>query len=138
MPYNRDEVIAIVSDFYTCLTTHLHFYPSELKTPPAAGWPQISPDRFDNVRKSDIVVDLVRHLPYLPGGNDAEKWIYDHTVCADYTDETVKLDVELSIQEIAEDCPWKKSKDPSRQEHIVVLGMREVVSPRCFSHLCFC
>lgn len=138
MPYNRDEVIASVTDFYKFLTTHLHFYPSELKTPPPVGWPQINPDRFDYVRKSDTVMDLVRHLPYLPGGNDAEKWIYDHTVCADYTDETVKLDVELSIQEIAEDCPWDISKDPTRLEHIVVLGMREVVSHRYLSHLWFC
>jgi hypothetical protein len=37
MPYNRDEVVASVTEFYTFLTTHLHFYPSELKTPPPAG-----------------------------------------------------------------------------------------------------
>jgi hypothetical protein len=37
MPYNRDEVIASVTEFYTFLTTHVYFDPSELKTPPPAG-----------------------------------------------------------------------------------------------------
>jgi hypothetical protein len=37
MPYDRDEVVASVTDFYIFLTTYLHFQPSELKTLPPAG-----------------------------------------------------------------------------------------------------
>lgn len=127
MPYNRDEVIASVTEFYVFLTTHLHFYPSELKTPPPAGWPQITSSRFAVQRKSETVIDLLRHLPYLPGGNDADRFIHDLTVCADYTIESVGLDNELSIPEIAEHCPWDKLKDLSRREHIVTLGFPKTV-----------
>jgi hypothetical protein len=122
MPYNRDEVVASVTEFYTFLTTHLHFYPSELKTPPLAGWEQISSPYFPRQRKSDTVIDLLHHLPYLPGGNRQEKWIYDNTVCADYTDTSIELGVELSVTEVAESCPWEKLQDPA--ERIILSHLR--------------
>jgi hypothetical protein len=128
MPYNHDEVVASMTEFYNFLTTHLHFNPSELKTPPPAGWAHISPPLFPHQSKSNTVIDLLHHLPYLPGGNTQEKWIYDHTVCADYTDKRIELGVELSVEEVAESCPWEKLQDPSRQEHIVALGTPETVS----------
>jgi hypothetical protein len=136
MPYNRDEVIASVTEFYDFLTTHLHFYPSELKTPPPTGWPQITPPRVDRQRKSDTAVDLFHHLPYLPGGNAQEKWIYIQTICADYTDKTVEQGVEMDLTEYIGDCPWEKLKDPSRVEHIVALGVPEVVSSHISQDYC--
>jgi hypothetical protein len=128
MPYDRDEVVASVTEFYTFLTTHLHFHPSELKTPPPTGWPKITPHNSDDKRKSNTAIDLLRHLPYLPGGNGQEKWIYDHTICADYTDKTVEQGIELDVAAVVENCPWEKLQDSSRTEHIVSLGMPEVVS----------
>jgi hypothetical protein len=130
MPYNRDEVIASVTKFYTFLTTHLHFDPSELKNPPPDGWTQITSTRFTDQHKSDTVIDLLQHLPYLPGGNDAEKFIYDLTVCADYTIESVPVDNELDVPEIVEECPREKLKDLSRREHIVSLGFPKTVRLR--------
>jgi hypothetical protein len=132
MPYKRDEVVASVTEFYTFLTTHLHFYPSELKTPPPTGWPKITSHNSDDKRKSDTVIDLLRHLPYLPSGNEQEKWIYDHTICADYTNERVEQGIELDVPEVVENCPWDKLQDSSRTEHIVSLGTPEVVSHHCF------
>ena len=64
MPYNRDEAVASVTNFYSFLTTHPHFRPSELKTPPPTGWPQITASRFAFLGKSDKIIDLFRHLPY--------------------------------------------------------------------------
>jgi hypothetical protein len=122
MPYNRDEVVASVTEFYTFLTTHLHFYPSELKTPPPTGWAKITPHNSDEKRKSDTVIDLLRLLPYLPSGNGQEKWIYDTTICADYTNETVKQDIELDIPEVVENCPWEKLQDSSRVEAHCLAG----------------
>ena len=127
MPYNRDEVITSVTEFYAFLTIHLHFYPSELKTPPPDGWPQIDFSRFSYQRKSDSVIDLLQHLPYLPGGNDADKFIYDLTVCADFTIDSVEVDTEFSIPVYVESCPREKIRDPARQEHIVSLAFPETV-----------
>ena len=117
-----------MTEFYNFLTTQLHFYPSELKTSPPAGWPQITPPSTDRQRKSDTTIDLLRHLPYLPGGNGQEKWVYDHTICADYTDKTVEQGIELELLGIVEDCPWEKLKDSSRTEHIVSLATPNIVS----------
>lgn len=134
MPYDRDQVVASVTDFYVFLTTYLHFQPSGLKIPPPTGWPQITQARFAFLGKSDKVIDLLQHLPYLPRGED-DKEIYDHTVCVDYTHEIVdekQDEPELCItqffepeDELLENCPYDKFKEA--REHIVVLGMPEVV-----------
>lgn len=102
MPYNRDEVIASVTEFHNFLKTRLHFYPSELKTPPPAEWPQITPPSTDRQRKPDTAIELPRRLPYLLGGNAQDQWIYDHTICADYTDKTVDVGVELDLKEFVD------------------------------------
>jgi hypothetical protein len=123
MPYNRDEIIVRVTVFYNFLTTQLHFYSSELKTPPPSGGPQITPERFAFPQKSDTVINFLHHLPYLPGGNEAEKWIYDHTSCLDYTEVTTEGGARFACPEYEEACPWEKQKDASRQKHIFMLGM---------------
>lgn len=135
MPYDRDKVVASVTDFYSFLTTYLHFQPSELKTPPPSGWPQINQTRFAFLGKSDKVVDLLQHLPYLTRGEE-DKHIYDHTVCVDYTDECVDRKEKhpgLYIthlfeptDELKENCEWPKFRE--RHEHVAVLGLPEVVS----------
>lgn len=136
MPYDHSQVITSITAFYTFLTTHLHFHPSELKTPPPTGWPQINQTRFAFLNKSDKVIELLRHLPYLPCGQ-AEKHIYHHTVCADYTHECVDrkqkcprlstTDYFEPTYEWEEDCGgWEKWKE--RKEHVAVLGVPEVVS----------
>jgi hypothetical protein len=61
MPYDRDEVIASVTDFYNFLITHLHFEPSDLKTPSPTGWPKITQTRLAFLGKSDKVIDLLQH-----------------------------------------------------------------------------
>jgi hypothetical protein len=123
MPYNRDEIIVRVTVFYNFLTTQLHFYSSELKTPPPSGGPQITPERFAFPQKSDTVINFLHHLPYLPGGNEAEKWIYDHTSCLDYTEVTTEGGARFACPEYEEACPWEKQKDASRQKHIFMLGV---------------
>jgi hypothetical protein len=135
MPYDRDEVIASVTDCYNFLITHLHFQPSELKTPPPTGWPQIDQTRLAFLGKKDAAIDLVQHLPYLPHGKE-EKHIYDHTVCVDYTHESVdrkQETPELVItayfepeHEWVDLCPYDKFKE--RHEDVVVLGRPERAS----------
>jgi hypothetical protein len=134
MPYDRDEVIASVTDFYNFLVTHLHFKPSDLKTPPPTGWPRINQTRFAFLGKSDRVIDLLQHLPYLPPYGLFQKEIYTHTVCVDYNQESV--DRHLENPELCvisdfepdddDDCPFENFKE--RREDVVVLGMPEKVS----------
>lgn len=127
MPYDRDEVVASITEYYTFLTTHLHFDPSELKIPPPGGWPQITASRFAFLGKSDKVIDLLRHLPYLPA--DDHKEFYEHSVCADYVgkpgDSAVKYqdrDDFVPENDLTEDGPWDIDEDT------VVLGVTQPVS----------
>jgi hypothetical protein len=135
MPYDRDEVIASVTNYYNFLTTHLHFEPSDLKTPPPTGWPKITQTRLAFLGKSDKVIDLLQHLPYLPRGSE-DKHIYEHTVCVDYNSESVDGHLENPELNVTGDfepengwedpCPFGNFKE--RHEDVVVLGKPEVVS----------
>lgn len=134
MPYDHDEVVKSVIDFYNSLTTKLHFHPSGLKAPPPTAWSQINQPRFAFLGKTNKVLELLQYLPYLPAGPES-KYIYDHTVCADYTDdEAVDEHAKYSDRDLFEpvetvgagDCPWEKFA--SRHEHLAVLGKPEVVS----------
>jgi hypothetical protein len=137
MSYDRDEVIASVTDFYNFLITHLHFEPSDLKTPPPTGWLKIIQARFDFLGKSDKAIDLLQHLPYLPPYGLFQKEIYTHTVCVDYNQESVDQhleDPELWVtgnfepdhEHDKDVCPFESFKE--RHEGVVVLGMPEKVS----------
>ena len=137
MPYDRDEVVASVMDFYNFLVTHLHFEPSDLKTPPPTGWPKITQARFDFLGKSDKAIDLLKHLPYLPPYGLFQKEIYTHTVCVDYNQEAVDQhlkDPELFVngnfepdyKDDEDVCPFESFRE--RHEDVVVLGMPEKVS----------
>jgi hypothetical protein len=135
MPYDRDEVVASVTDYYNFLITRLHFEPSDLKAPPPTGWPRITQARLAFLGKSDKAIDLLKHLPYLLPG-DEEKQIYDHAVCVDYNSESVDAHLETPELNVMSDfepcdgwedlCPFDNFKE--RHEDVVVLGIPEVVS----------
>ncbi|KAF2993230.1 hypothetical protein E8E13_001504 [Curvularia kusanoi] len=61
---DRDEIVRIITNFYTFLTK-LHIPESALKLPPPGGWPNITPESTRNFNKSPLVIDLIKHLPYI-------------------------------------------------------------------------
>ncbi|CZR68625.1 uncharacterized protein PAC_18524 [Phialocephala subalpina] len=69
-PLSRDEIVAIVTNFYTFLTTYPFLLPEHIKTPPASGWPSSTVDIWRKMGKSEAVLDLLAHLPYI----DASYW----------------------------------------------------------------
>lgn len=79
---SRDEMVAIISAFYNFLTTHPFLQTSNIKTPPALGWPPSIIDTWHKMEKSEAVIDLLTHLPYI----DAKDWFWYHdTKPIDYT-----------------------------------------------------
>ncbi|KAJ4294406.1 hypothetical protein N0V90_008096 [Kalmusia sp. IMI 367209] len=62
--YSRNELVDIIGDFYTFLTT-FYIPSSSLKRPPPAGWPNITKERTKEFGKSPLVIDLLKHLPYI-------------------------------------------------------------------------
>lgn len=58
-----EELGKLFLDFYEFLAT-LHYDPAHLKVPPAGGWPHLTPESCEEFGKSDLVIDVLRHLPY--------------------------------------------------------------------------
>lgn len=64
--YDREEITACLHDFYTFLATLPWIDPSDVLTAPSEGWPNIVHPSFgDCMKKNDVVIELLRRLPYL-------------------------------------------------------------------------
>ncbi|KAF1357761.1 hypothetical protein EJ07DRAFT_180808 [Lizonia empirigonia] len=87
----RDQLVTIIGDYYKFLT---RFYiPSEtLKFPPPEGWPNITPETTKDFPRSPIVIDLLKHLPYIDEKESGNMVTNIHHKCdvVDYS--TVKPD----------------------------------------------
>ena len=91
--YSRDQVIHEITSFYTFLT-HLHIPPSELRFPPAGGWPSINAQSYSFLKKNDTVIDLLRHLPYFTREESAcGPEIYYLTAVVDYEGEQIRSEI---------------------------------------------
>jgi hypothetical protein len=67
--YSRDECIAIVRDYYQFLTS-LYLDEEYIIEPPEGGWPTITTDSLRGLGKTDEVIELLRHLPYIAVPSD--------------------------------------------------------------------
>ncbi|ORY65200.1 uncharacterized protein BCR38DRAFT_432119 [Pseudomassariella vexata] len=60
--YSQDETITAIRNYYQFLTkSYLH--EAYVVEPPSGGWPHI--DNLQCMEKTDEVIDLLRHLPYI-------------------------------------------------------------------------
>lgn len=64
--YSRDAIVAALESFYRSLP---HVEPSAVQTAPPDGWPGITSENVAacGLTKTDEVVALMRHMPYLDG-----------------------------------------------------------------------
>ena len=69
--YSRDKCVAVIRDFYEFLTS-MFMDPTFIVEPPPGGWPSIDADAMRELGKTDEVVDLLRHLPYIANNVSAE------------------------------------------------------------------
>ncbi|KUJ19066.1 uncharacterized protein LY89DRAFT_475940 [Mollisia scopiformis] len=63
--YNRDEVVRLITEFYQFLACMPFIEPEDIQYPAPSGWPNITPERFAALDKTDAVIDLLAHLPYI-------------------------------------------------------------------------
>jgi hypothetical protein len=59
------EVATALRDFYGFLTKLPWLEPDDVLEPPEQGWPNINSDNFAAFHKSDVVIELLKHLPYI-------------------------------------------------------------------------
>jgi hypothetical protein len=62
--YSREACIAAVRDYYAFLAK-MYLNESDIIEPPEGGWPSVTTENFQGLGKSDEVIALLRHLPYL-------------------------------------------------------------------------
>ncbi|KAF6832392.1 alpha/beta hydrolase fold protein [Colletotrichum plurivorum] len=64
--YNRDDVVAGLTQYYLALTRMAYIPASYVDFPPAGGWTDADLDvgALRALRRSETVIDLLRHLPY--------------------------------------------------------------------------
>jgi hypothetical protein len=67
--YSRDTCVAAISNYYNLLTA-MYLDPSLLAIPPAEGWPSINSHSLASLGKTDEVIELLRHLPYIKTPHD--------------------------------------------------------------------
>lgn len=80
----RNEVAAEVLSFYEFLTK-LHLPAEAIKRPPTDGWSFINAERFGFMGKTDAVIDLLKHIPYISQDEEAGYQIYTNCTGWDYT-----------------------------------------------------
>ena len=84
MPYTRDEVVTEVISFYEFLRT-MYLPDDAIAYPPVEGWPAITASYLSFLGKSDAIVDLLRHLPYVRReATDPCYLIYKRCACNDF------------------------------------------------------
>ncbi|KAJ5098776.1 hypothetical protein N7532_005777 [Penicillium argentinense] len=83
--YSREAAIVAVTDLYESLTTPLYVEPTDILYPPPGGWPHITRENeaFASLNKTDEVLELLRHLPYLDSRKN-EWFIRPWSVSCDY------------------------------------------------------
>lgn len=86
--YSHTDTIAAVSDYYKFLTT-IYMDDSQVVYPPIGGWPTIintDPDILRCLGKSDEVISLLAHLPYIrnPGVWHSEAEAVSNGLFADW------------------------------------------------------
>ncbi|KAK1979812.1 LOW QUALITY PROTEIN: hypothetical protein LZ30DRAFT_761589 [Colletotrichum cereale] len=70
--YSSEDRIATIRDYYSFLTK-IYLREEDVLQPPEGGWPSVTPGNLAGLGKTDEVVSLLRHLPYLRrlySGND--------------------------------------------------------------------
>ncbi|KAJ8119107.1 hypothetical protein ONZ43_g3857 [Nemania bipapillata] len=62
--YSRGDTVAAIRDYYQFITS-LYLPETFVIEPPEGGWPSITQESMNDVGKTEEVIALLRHLPYI-------------------------------------------------------------------------
>ncbi len=105
--YSRAEVIAAVQDFYSLLIKLPYISPDALVFPPARGWSGVNAEELRRRGKTEEVVELLQHLPYLRAPAPFKRWMLGpDTIEIAYCDGELYHQVMEAIQPLPAHCTW--------------------------------
>jgi hypothetical protein len=70
---SRQEIVDAITAFYQEVIRQPYLADRALRIPPASGWDNLDVEALKNLGKTDGVIDLLRHLPYLEARGEYEK-----------------------------------------------------------------
>ena len=105
--YSREEVFVAVHDFYKLLIQLPYIDPNALVLPPQEGWVGVDVEGLRRRGKTEEVIELLRHLPYLRSPAPRRRWaIGPDTLEIAYCDGELYKEVIDSIQPVPGHCIW--------------------------------
>jgi hypothetical protein len=90
--YSRDATVQAFRDYFRLLSA-MYADESDVAEPPEDGWATINPNGWPNFDKTDKVIDLLRHLPYISAETNIApdcEFVDWHTNRADMDGEDLK------------------------------------------------
>lgn len=100
-------IIAAVQDFYELLIKLPYIEPDSLVFPPAEGWAGVDAEALLRRGKTEEVIELLRHLPYLRPPAPGKRWMVGpDTIEIAYCDGELYDKVLDSIQPVPGYCIW--------------------------------
>lgn len=72
LTYDPESIKAALKAYYKALSKLPYVEESDIVYPPAEGWPNITVSNFEPLGKTEAVIELLKHLPYLKN-SDKEK-----------------------------------------------------------------
>jgi hypothetical protein len=83
---SHSDIADALTAFYKQVIRHPHLDDAALKIPPSSGWQTIDSAALRDLGKSEAVIELLRHLPYLEADGRYEKLLVQYeTVAIAYT-----------------------------------------------------
>lgn len=124
--YSRDETIQSIRRYYDFLIT-MYLDDSFVTEPPPGGWPGITVDRYRGLGKTDEVVNLLRHLPYLrhPDKTVPSAVPYGSFIDWDKKGRTIEEDGGSTARIISEDVDLNGNVDESVPSSVIGLVQGE-------------
>ncbi|KAL8831395.1 MAG: hypothetical protein Q9170_005309 [Blastenia crenularia] len=105
--YSRTEIITAITEFYSLLVALPYISPDALVFPPMEGWPGVKVDDLRARGKTNEVIELLRHLPYLRPMGAGKRWmIGPDTVEIAYCEGELYEDFMDSVQPVPGHCIW--------------------------------
>jgi len=89
---SNPDIIDALTAFYKQIVKHPYLEDAALKIPPSTGWETIDSAALQNLGKSEAVIELLKHLPYLETDGQYDRLLVQYeTVAIAYTKKLTTL-----------------------------------------------
>jgi hypothetical protein len=87
MAYSKHIIVDCIKRHYDLLVRAAYLNPNDIETPPLEGWSdeQLVVDILRTLGRSEQVIELLRHLPYIKSPRTLDRYeVYEETVAISY------------------------------------------------------